>query len=305
MKITIPKIVAQVITGTAIALSVVSLFGMLAGTAHADINNPHSTPPNNSITNPMLKTGIVYDPNVNDGAGIQLFKIGTTTDSGKVLFGGVSNVATDTAFSYDSTNHVLRTTGLITAQASTTINNVAYQFPAAHGAANTSLTDNGSGTLSWSKTTATAILRSATNGGSSNSNNASTTVFTYAMPAATLGINDTLRIHAVGFDDGCGSNNQMALWYGDGTSSTTLGYTSPPGGTPITVIDAYVSNQGSGTSQQTNSLAAVTGSAPVFANVTTGFNTTASTTYFALRYFCINGANASMKSFTVEQIPNT
>lgn len=150
MKITIPKTMQQIVAGTAIALAVVSMLGLLTRSAHADINNPHSLPPNNSVTHVMLRTGIVDDTNVSGTAGIQLYKLGTSLDTGLILFGGASSVATDTALSYNSTGHVLRTTGLITGQASTTFNNVPYTLPSSQGAASTQLTNDGSGNLSWS-----------------------------------------------------------------------------------------------------------------------------------------------------------
>lgn len=117
------------------ALTAVTAFFQVA---HADINNPHSTPPSNSITNAMLKSNIIAPGNIQQGNSFQFYG------------GAYPSLQGDT----------IQATSSLQAPASTTFNGVGYQWPSSQGAANSTFTNDGSGNLSWA-VTSTGVLSSS------------------------------------------------------------------------------------------------------------------------------------------------
>lgn len=95
--------------------------------AHADVSNPHPTPPTNSVTNAMLQQSIINPGNINI--------------PNVFLFRNIQATSTTEATS--------TVTGEITLPASTTINTVPYKWPSAQGAANTTLNNDGVGNITW------------------------------------------------------------------------------------------------------------------------------------------------------------
>lgn len=123
--------------GTIAAIAIGALLGLYTSAlpAHADISNPHPTPPANSITNTMLQSSVILPSNIN---------IPNTFDFQNVI--ATSSTASST-YSND----------IAVASASTTINHINYQWPAAQGAAQTTLTNSGTGVLTWTNALSTQL----------------------------------------------------------------------------------------------------------------------------------------------------
>lgn len=121
--------------------------------AHADITNPHPTPPSNSVTNAMLQQGIILDGNVASGAAINLTKLSQTGDVNSVVFGKGLGLGTSTNLTFNSATNTFSSLGTTVLGTNVTINGVAYTFTGSVGGTNTVLTNNGSGGLVWQSAT--------------------------------------------------------------------------------------------------------------------------------------------------------
>lgn len=144
-----------------------------------------------------------------------------------------------------------------------------------------------------------------------NSNGSFVTLWQYAIPANTIGKNDTLRINAYFKDtQGCGSNGFGQFVFGTGSATTTVASTTLPASGGLQV-SGTLSNQGATNAQYANFTSATsttadgTGVPLSFGRtaLTSAYDTTAQT-YLAARYYCGNGANASIENVTVEKISN-
>lgn len=136
------------------SLLIAAVIYLIPQSANADINNPNALPPDNSITNAMLQNGIIKDANVYGTAGIQLSKIGTSLDAGKVLYGGATSIATSSFFEYDSAAGNLTVDKVTLANGQLCYGVQCYELPASDGSSSQILTTNGAGILSWSTTQA-------------------------------------------------------------------------------------------------------------------------------------------------------
>lgn len=128
---------------------VLFLVGTMVSIAHADISNPHPTPPANSVTHGMLKDGIIDDNNVDVAAAIQLVKLGTSADDTLVPFGSGGALGTSTSLKYNKTSKKLYVMGGSIEATSTNFNGVAMTWPSADGTANQALITNGAGAYSY------------------------------------------------------------------------------------------------------------------------------------------------------------
>lgn len=106
------------------------------------------------------------------------------------------------------------------------LNGVGYKFPATRGASSTTLTENGSGTLTWLTPQNSVLFATTTPSALPNTTSATTTIATYVMPANTLnGINQILRIKTLMFtNSGSGSSCFYNVIFGTGAASTTISF---------------------------------------------------------------------------------
>lgn len=158
--------------------------------------------------------------------------------------GLVSTLATTIAAS-DTSTHAL------------TLNGLAYQWPASQ-TANAVLTTNGSGVLTWTQPSPTVYLQDSTLYATTGSG-ATTSIATYAIPASTIGINGSLDVTAY-----LVPTNQVSAPtvtciqanFGDGTATTTLGYSCSTSSNPLTPtgMKAGVRNINSASSQSLYSM---------------------------------------------------
>lgn len=238
-----------------VGIAVGAMFATSIRAAHADIINPHPTPPANSVTHAMLKTGIVDDSNVDTAAAIQLFKIGTLGDDTYIPFGTTGGLATSTSLSFDSGTDFLDTTNLSVSSGKTTLHGVSFTWPASDGSSGTFLSTDGAGTLSWgsvafkdegSKWTGTLV---------SSTSNATETVATYTFPAGTF--DGRKQINYWGWPQSTVGSNidcYVAINLGNGTATTTWAsdnVNEPNGAT----VQGFISSISSTTMGWTNEFA--------------------------------------------------
>lgn len=163
---------------------------------------------------------------------------------------------------------------------------------------------NGTTTLSTSAVGVSAnvplVLVSTSTSAVVNSNNATTTLWSYTLPANTLGKNDMLRIHVSMTDQGCGGTSNMGLFYGTGSATTTLTAISAIGSQNV-YVDTNLFNIGATNSQDSDDVVRIATAAQVVSNKTAAVDTTAKS-FLSVRYFCSNGSNANVRNITVEKL---
>lgn len=138
--------------------TLIALSGV-APKAHAQVYNPHPTPPADSITTAMLKDSIVFDKNVAATSSIQLSKIGTHNDSGLVLFGGYNNIATSSFFEYSTSTNKMIVDSINLANGQLCYGALCYELPATDGQSGDTLSTNGSATLSWQSGSSNQVVQ--------------------------------------------------------------------------------------------------------------------------------------------------
>ena len=150
----------EILAVAAIAVSVVVIVS--GPRAHADIINPHPVPPSNSVTNGMLKDGIVTDSKVSSSAHIDLGKIGTSTDDKKVVYGTGGALGTSSNLTYNSSSNELTVVGGKISATSTNFNGQDITFPSTQGGSGDVLTNQGGNVLAWQTAASNGIANSFT-----------------------------------------------------------------------------------------------------------------------------------------------
>lgn len=112
-----------------------------------------------------------------------------------------------------------------------TLNTVAYTFPSANGIASSTLTNNNAGTLSWGQPFS-ELLDSSTTPTQLSASTATTTLYTYNVPANTLSTGNVIRVSiymstmsiinadTFGLEVGYGNNASTTIYSANGTGGT-------------------------------------------------------------------------------------
>jgi hypothetical protein len=131
---------------------------------------------------------------------------GNNSFSGTSLFTASSTFTATTSILANSLNNAL------------ILNGIDYVFPSSEGSANTVLTENGSGSLSWSSY---KYLNASTTGTTVTNSTTETNLYSYTIPANTLGTSNLLKfkLNVTDFDNdysnsGGGENNVIKVYYG-------------------------------------------------------------------------------------------
>lgn len=171
------------------------------------------------------------------------------------------------------------------------INGLSYRWPAGYVASSTVLTSDGAGGLIWTqplKLVADGTLKSSTL-------NASTTVYTYTIPAGFLGVTEGLKIEALAaVNGGSGDLYGWDIQFGNGSASTTLfSVFNNEGGIVNIPMQVWLYNNNSASAQNSGAYAP-NGSS------TWGLTVTASSTATT-----VNTAAQSYISFRTKNIANS
>ncbi len=133
-----------------VAVSVfILIYLVLTQGAHAEIYNPHPTPTTNSITGSMIINGTITNADINSVANISLSKLAGTPNTEYVPFQDIYGLATTSNMFYNNNNGALTIWALAVRGSLMLYNDITYHWPSTQGAAGTSLTNDGSGNLSW------------------------------------------------------------------------------------------------------------------------------------------------------------
>ena len=149
--------------GTKVDITTISLSQIQVATANSVLLGSGDTGIGLSYTEITLGSGLTMTGttlSASGGMAIGAPISGSGTHHQDVLWiDGSGNLAVDDSFSWDSTNFILEAPNLAIANGNININGVQYVFPGSHGAANSVLTEDGSGNLSWS--TSSSVLTGA------------------------------------------------------------------------------------------------------------------------------------------------
>ena len=155
-----------------------------------------------------------------------------------------------------------------------TLNTVAYNTPAIQGASSTVLQNNGSGTLNWigvsrlATSTATPITLASS---------ASSTIFSFTLPANTLGKRNVVHIRA-NFSNvmtDSATNVVFGLRYGTGAAFASSTFLSDENGTGNGLggyLDAYITADGASNAQKMFITYRLLANPTLFNGSTQGFN---------------------------------
>ncbi len=114
------------------------------------------------ITGTMIRNQAITDTNVSNTAAISATKIVPRGAQGTVLLSDGTNFATTTALTFATSSPTLSVIGGKISATSTSFNGLDYTWPSSRGAANTALTEDGSGNLSFKTNAPTTLQVTAT-----------------------------------------------------------------------------------------------------------------------------------------------
>lgn len=146
-------------------LAIALLLTLVASTAivfhgrsvEADISNPHSVPPNNSITGAMLQSGVITDTNVAAGAAIQPSKVSGGTGTGDLLYDNGTTLGATSGFKLSTTTSQITAGGYNATNSQFCANGLCYIFPAADGTSGQFIKTDGSHNLSFATAASTTV----------------------------------------------------------------------------------------------------------------------------------------------------
>lgn len=107
------------------------------------------------------------------------------------------------------------------------INTIKYAFPSSQGVANTRLTNDGSGNLSW--TVPSSLVDSSTTPTTLSASTATTTVYKTTVPANVLGTSNAIRVRVYLTGMNLANTNTLTIEAAYGNASTTLSETNGTG----------------------------------------------------------------------------
>jgi hypothetical protein len=154
---------------------------------------------------------------------------GFGTSGQSLVSNGSAAAPTWQSVSFDTTGDYTNTGAWTFNGASTTnfaisnylkLNGLIYTFPSGRGAANTVLTEDGAGALTWGRQNRTLAI---TNAELSTTASASTTLYLVTLPANTISTTATLRIRAIGQFKGATNTCFFGLQFGTGSATTSIG----------------------------------------------------------------------------------
>ena len=128
-----------------------------ANIVNATISNPHPTPPNNSITSAMIVDGTITDADVSNTAKISRIKLYPDCSQYDMFYTFSSSFQCEGQLQFNPNTTTLSVTGQLNITGTTTFNGVPYVWPSSQGSANTFLTNDGNGNVSWKSSNNTAF----------------------------------------------------------------------------------------------------------------------------------------------------
>lgn len=150
---------------------------------------------------------------------------------------------TDLIVSRNATSTHATTTSL-------SINGVSYQWPTTQNASSSALSTDGSGLLSWAQPPARILVQDGTS--YTTTSNATTTVYTYKIPAGTIPVTGGIKIEAMGYTAVTGNSVMGAqIQFGTGLASSTIAEQSNSTQSNFTPFQVWINNTNSASAQFT------------------------------------------------------
>ena len=218
-----------------------------------------------------------------------------------------SNATTTSLFSTIASSTNLFSADASFGRATTTdldINTVSYRWPSGQGAANTVLTNNGSGLITWAVPASSRDLFADVTI-LTDTSGATTTQKTLKISAGNFGVTDGLKIETLFESNAAGSTKgaDFDIQIGNGSASTTIA-NATIGNVSISVLgslEVWVWNTNSASAQQIYSRASTDNASTNINASTTSAVNTASDFYISFRARA-SDSDASFKGISVKRL---
>lgn len=104
----------------------------------------------NDVTSSHIRDNTILNVDINSAAAIDPTKLRGGINSGAFFYDAGSSIGTTTKVTYNPSTYTFSSIGSTTLGATTTINGVQFVWPSTQGGGGSTLSNNGSGALSWS-----------------------------------------------------------------------------------------------------------------------------------------------------------